>query len=128
MGRQLYEQAPTFRQTLDNANEILRPYLEKPLLEVLYPSEGEMGEQGGRGALVQRGRGAEGQGEIVYAQTALFALEYALVELWKSWGIEPSVVMGDGVGEYVAACVRGLQSGRWPEADCLQGASDHGGF
>ena len=118
MGRQLYETEPTFRASLDQANEILRPDLERPLLEVLYPSEGEMGGQRGRGAEGQRGRGAEGllcrgaegQGEIVYAQTALFALEYALAELWKSWGIKPSVVMGHGVGEYVAACVAGIFS------------------
>ena len=43
-------------------------------------------------------------------QLALFALEYALVQLWKSWEIEPSIVMGDGVGEYVAACVAGVFS------------------
>ncbi len=118
MGRQLYEQAPTFRQTLDNANEILRPYLEKPLLEVLYPSEGEQGDKGtrGQGEIVQTDSLVVNLSfpnlldQHVYAQTALFALEYALVELWKSWGIEPSVVMGDGVGEYVAACVAGVFS------------------
>ena len=32
MGRQLYENQPTFRKTLDRCDEILRPYLEKPLL------------------------------------------------------------------------------------------------
>ncbi|MBF2022301.1 MAG: type I polyketide synthase [Hydrococcus sp. C42_A2020_068] len=45
-----------------------------------------------------------------------FALEYALCQLWKSWGIEPSVVMGYGVGEYVAACAAGVLS----LEDCLQ--------
>ncbi|GAX38794.1 aminotransferase class III-fold pyridoxal phosphate-dependent enzyme [Nodularia sp. NIES-3585] len=91
MGRQLYEEAPTFRKTLDLANEILRPELPKPLLEVLYPSTEES-------SLLN---------ETVYTQPALFALEYALTELWRSWGIKPSVVMGHSVGEYVAACVAG---------------------
>ena len=36
MGRQLYETQPTFREALDRCDEILRPYLEKPLLEILY--------------------------------------------------------------------------------------------
>jgi malonyl CoA-acyl carrier protein transacylase len=94
MGRQLYETQPTFRQTLDSCDEILRPLLEKPLLKVLYPSTGE----------------SSPLDETAYTQPALFALEYALAKLWLSWGITPQVVMGHSVGEYVAACVAGVFS------------------
>jgi acyl transferase domain-containing protein/ubiquinone/menaquinone biosynthesis C-methylase UbiE/acyl carrier protein len=100
MGRQLYETQPTFRAALDNCAQILRPYLDKPLLEVLYPSqEGEN--------LSQTKSPID---ETAYTQPALFALEYALFQLWKSWGIEPDVVMGHSVGEYVAATVAGVFS------------------
>jgi len=94
MGRELYETQPTFRKALVRCDELLRAHLEKPLLSVLYPRPGEE-------SLLD---------ETAYTQPALFALEYALFELWRSWGIEPSVVMGHSVGEYVAACVAGVFS------------------
>lgn len=104
MGRRLYESQPIFRDSLDLCDQILRSYLKKPLLEVLYPAaeeERREDEANSPHHLLE---------QTLYAQPALFALEYALFELWKSWGIEPTVVMGYGVGEYVAACVAGVFS------------------
>ncbi|MFN6568073.1 type I polyketide synthase [Dendronalium sp. ChiSLP03b] len=94
IGHQLYQTQPEFRQAFDRCNEILHPYLEQSLLEILY-SEPETNLP---------------FNEIAYYQPALFTLEYALFQLWKSWGIEPTAVMGYGVGEYVAACVAGVFS------------------
>ncbi|GAB1544681.1 hypothetical protein NUACC21_73570 [Scytonema sp. NUACC21] len=94
MGRQLYDTQPIFRQTLNRCDAILRPYLKRSLLEVLYSEPGEKSPLN----------------ETAYTQPALFALEYALFQLWKSWGIEPSAVMGHSVGEYVAATVAGVFS------------------
>ncbi|HEY7415853.1 MAG TPA: beta-ketoacyl synthase N-terminal-like domain-containing protein, partial [Ktedonobacteraceae bacterium] len=94
MARQLYETQPTFREALKRCDQILRSYLEQPLLSVLYPED----------------KASTLLDETVYTQPALFALEYALAELWRSWGIEPDVVMGHSVGEYVAACLAGIFS------------------
>ncbi|OAD24132.1 beta-ketoacyl synthase [Candidatus Thiomargarita nelsonii] len=94
MGRQLYETQPSFRQTLDRCDEILHDYLSPPLLEVLYSSPDNQSKLD----------------ETAYTQPALFALEYALAELWQSWGIKPTYVMGHSVGEYVAACIAGVFS------------------
>ncbi|XXT21833.1 amino acid adenylation domain-containing protein [Sorangium sp. So ce429] len=94
MGRVLYETQPSFRRTLDQCDELLRPYLERPLLSVLYPPSGEKSP-------IE---------ETAYTQPALFALEVALACLWRSWGVEPSVLIGHSIGEYVAACVAGVYS------------------
>lgn len=94
MGWELYQTQPTFRQALDRCAAILQPYLDPPLLEVIYPSNSNTN-------LID---------QTAYTQPALFALEYSLFELWQSWGIRPTIVMGHSVGEYVAACVAGVFS------------------
>ncbi|MEM7345625.1 MAG: beta-ketoacyl synthase N-terminal-like domain-containing protein, partial [Chloroflexota bacterium] len=88
MGQQLYETEPIFRDTLDQCDQILRPYLDKPLFDVLYSATSPIDE-------------------TIYTQPALFALEYALTKVWNAWGIEPDLLMGHSVGEYVAACIAG---------------------
>ena len=94
MGRELYETQPVFREALERCAAVLADKLPVPLLEVLYG-------QGADQALLD---------QTAYTQPALFALEYALAQLWGSWGIRPTLVMGHSVGEYVAACVAGLFS------------------
>jgi acyl transferase domain-containing protein/NADPH:quinone reductase-like Zn-dependent oxidoreductase/NADP-dependent 3-hydroxy acid dehydrogenase YdfG len=41
------------------------------------------------------------------APVALFALQYGLAELWRSWGIEPDFLAGEGVGALVGATAGG---------------------
>ena len=40
----------------------------------------------------------------------MFVIEYALAQLWMSWGIQPAAMIGHSLGEYVAACVAGVFS------------------
>ncbi|MDJ0573937.1 MAG: type I polyketide synthase, partial [Xenococcaceae cyanobacterium MO_234.B1] len=94
MGRQLFETQPVFRAALLRCDEILRSYLDKPLLEILYPEPNQTSPLN----------------ETAYTQPSLFAFEYALAELWQSWGVKPDVVMGHSLGEYVAACIAGVFS------------------
>jgi acyl transferase domain-containing protein/SAM-dependent methyltransferase len=94
MGRQLFDTSPTFRRTLEACDEILRDRLPLPLLSVMYPAPGA------RSPL----------DDATYTQPALFALEFALSELWRSCGVEPSAVLGHSTGELVAACVAGVFS------------------
>ena len=93
MGRELYETQPTFKKALDRCEKILSLYLDKPLLEVIYALDSA--------SLID---------QTQYTQPALFAIEYALAQLWQSWGIQPKLMMGHSVGEYVAACLAGVFS------------------
>lgn len=92
MGRELYKSQPTFRAALDRCDGILRPYLPHPLLSIMFP-------EGDADPLIH---------DTAFAQPALFSLEYALAEMWREWGVEPSAVLGHSLGEYVAACVAGV--------------------
>ena len=92
MGRELYRTQPDFRRTLDRCAEILAPTLARPLLDVIFPDR----------------RAATPLDETAFTQPALFAVEYALAQLWMAWGVEPVALLGHSVGEYVAACVAGV--------------------
>nr|UYH37510.1 polyketide synthase dehydratase domain-containing protein [Myxococcaceae bacterium MCy9487] len=94
MALQLYETQPVYRRAFDRCDELLRPSLGVSLLDVLYP------ETGAHSPLH----------ETRFTQPALFSLEYALAQLWGSWGIQPALLMGHSLGEYVAACVAGVFS------------------
>ena len=96
MGYGLYETEPVYRAALDRCAAILDPLLPAPLLSVLHATPGS-----------DEARKLDDTG---FTQPALFAVEWALAELWRSWGLTPAVVTGHSVGEFVAACVAGVFS------------------
>ena len=91
MGRDLYHTQPVFRRALDRCAALLDGTLGDPLLALLHDD-----------AIP-----AEALNETANTQPAIFAIEYALCELWRSWGIEPSAVLGHSIGEFAAACTAG---------------------
>jgi acyl transferase domain-containing protein/acyl carrier protein len=92
MGRGLYDTCVPFRRALEHCEEILSRHLDRSLSSLLYPAAGEPSQLD----------------ETRYTQPALFALEYALAETWRDWGVTPAFVLGHSIGEYVAACVAGV--------------------
>ncbi len=95
MGAQLFEQQPVFKQHMLQCAGLFDQYLNKPLLSVIYPDD-----QKEQDLINQTG----------YAQPALFAIEYALAQLWMSFGVRPQLVIGHSIGEYAAACIAGVMS------------------
>ncbi|MDJ0754430.1 MAG: type I polyketide synthase [Ardenticatenaceae bacterium] len=91
MGRELYESSAVAREALERCATLLRPHLPVDLLEILLNED-------------------ERIHQTQYTQVGLFALEYALAEVWQSWGIRPAVVLGHSIGEIAAACVAGMMS------------------
>src|SRR6267378_681993 len=98
MGRQVYESEPVFRQWVDRCSEILLPHMGEDLRPLLFPS---------RGASEAETRRVT---DTLIAQPAIFTVEYALAQLWMSWGIKPERMLGHSVGEFVAACLAGVFS------------------
>jgi amino acid adenylation domain-containing protein len=92
MGRDLYLRVPSFRATIDRCADILQPSIGRDLSAVLY------------------GEDAVTITSTEIAQPALFAVEYALAELLREYGIEPVALAGHSVGEFVAAALAGVFS------------------
>ena len=92
MGQSLYNSEPEFRIAIDECAAILERRMDLSLLEVLWGTE--------------TGRIDQTQ----YTQPALFAIQYALLQLWKSWGVTPMAVAGHSVGEFAAAYAAGILS------------------
>ncbi|EPX55415.1 Malonyl CoA-acyl carrier protein transacylase [Cystobacter fuscus DSM 2262] len=95
-GRELYDTQPAFREGLEACAAAVKDVLGEPLVGLMY------GEGSGRWKDASQER------------IAVFARQWALARMWRAWGVRPSAVAGEGVGEWVAAVeagVLGLEAG-----------------
>ena len=93
MGQQLLQREPVFRIMIERIDVLFRELSGWSIVSEMMKSE----EQS-RIDLT------------AVAQPAICALQIALVELWKSWGIVPTRVVGHSVGEVAAAYCAGVLS------------------
>ena len=98
MGLGLYQTESVFRDAVDRCAEILRPILGEDLRNLLFADPGISAEVRLR------------LNQTQFAQPALFTTEYALAQLWMSWGVKPAGMVGHSVGEFVCACLAGVFS------------------
>ncbi len=92
MGRELMLHEPVFRGAIEACDDAMRVW-NYSLLEEL--SRDEADSQLNRTEI---------------AQPAIFAMQVALAELWRSCGVCPVAVTGHSVGEVAAACIAGVFS------------------
>jgi len=103
MGLNLYRDEPLFRAIVDDCCEFLKPHLARDLRELLYPRAGD--EITAQVSLV----------DTLYTQPSIFVIEYALARFWQSLGVEPAMMAGHSIGEFVAATLAGV----WELEDAL---------
>jgi len=95
MGRQLLEQEPVFRSTLEACDQALSHLADWSVFAELTAQEADS-------------RLDSANIEII--QVTLFAIQVALTALWREWGVEPAAVVGHSMGEVAAAHVAGVLS------------------
>ncbi|WP_437494041.1 type I polyketide synthase [Sorangium sp. So ce1014] len=93
MGRSLLGEEPVFRAAIEACDALVQRHAGFSLLEALAAPEV-----------------SSRLNETEVAQPALFAIQVALSELLRSWGVTPDAVVGHSVGEAAAAYVAGALS------------------
>ncbi|KAK1445344.1 beta-ketoacyl synthase domain-containing protein [Colletotrichum cuscutae] len=94
MGRQLIEESPLFRQSLKRCDSILQALPDRPEWSILEE--------------LCKTKETTLLGETLYSQTICTALQLALLEVLKAWGVTPSAVVGHSSGEMAAAAAAGI--------------------
>jgi acyl transferase domain-containing protein/acyl carrier protein len=119
MGAGLYASEPVFRATIDQCAELLRPLLGLDIRAIIFDTsargtidQAPTNDEGHDSSIVLRpsSEGTPALTQTGLALPALFAVEYAMAQLWMSWGVRPTAMIGHSLGEYSAACLAGVLS------------------
>lgn len=103
MARDLYETEPVFAEWMDKGLDLLQPALDYDIRTLWLP---DIGAEADSDARLTRPS---------VQLPLIMIVEYALAQLWISWGVRPAALTGHSMGENTAACVAGVMS----FADCI---------
>lgn len=92
MGRQLLDTEPVFRDAMQECNAAIHTETGWSVIDLLRSGDEDRFK------------------ELDVIQPTLWAMEIALAQLWRSWGVEPDVVIGHSMGESAAAYIAGSLS------------------
>jgi acyl transferase domain-containing protein/acyl carrier protein len=95
IGAGLYTSEPFFRELVDHCADVVRQSADLDIVRALFGGE-------------PSGDGACDLDRTALSQPALFIVQFAMARLWMHWGIEPALMLGHSLGEYVAACLGGV--------------------
>ncbi|WP_212004673.1 non-ribosomal peptide synthetase/type I polyketide synthase [Chitinophaga sp. HK235] len=93
MTRDLYQNGPSFKNTIDHCISLANQHLDADLFKVIY---------------------ADGEGvqydinDMQWAPISLFVIEYSLARYLEELGIKADAYIGHSLGEYVAATIAGV--------------------
>jgi acyl transferase domain-containing protein len=93
MGRRLWSQSAVFREAINRVQAAMSGYIDWSVADKFA--------QAGDDSWLE---------QIDILQPTLFALQVALVEMWRAWGVEPEAIVGHSMGELAAAHVAGVLS------------------
>jgi acyl transferase domain-containing protein/thioesterase domain-containing protein len=99
MARDLYETEPVFAEWMDRGLEILQPRLDYDIRALWLPES-----ETAKAQAEERLRKPSVQLPLI------MIVEFALAQLWMSWGITPKALIGHSMGENTAACLAGVMS------------------
>ncbi|MQQ09275.1 SDR family NAD(P)-dependent oxidoreductase [Epibacterium sp. SM1979] len=96
MARDLYETEPDFADVMDQGLDHLQKSLDYDIRAIWLPEDGAEAE-------------ANAKLQQPSVQLPLIMIvEYALAQLWMSWGVKPAALVGHSMGENTAACLAGV--------------------
>lgn len=85
--KEIYQSEKVFREHFDQCAKLFKKTLGEDIREWLNQVNGDNN-----------------------SECLLFAIEYALAQMWMAWGVKPSLFFGQGVGEFVGASLAGIYS------------------
>ncbi|MFD2942102.1 amino acid adenylation domain-containing protein [Flavobacterium notoginsengisoli] len=97
MGKTLYDNEKVYREAVDKCAELLMEDLNLDIRDIIYPK-------------INSNEAEEQLKNTRLTQPSLFVTEYALSQLWMSWGIKPTFLCGHSIGEFAAAHLAGILS------------------
>ncbi|TLP67330.1 acyltransferase domain-containing protein [Parasedimentitalea maritima] len=96
MARDLYETEPEFADWMDRGLDHLQKQLDYDIRALWLP---EAGEDDAANKRLQKPS---------VQLPLIMIVEYALAQLWISWGVKPTAMVGHSMGENTAACLAGV--------------------